>query len=188
MARTHGARPIHPPPQTPEIRPDMQAAKEKAGVAEADMKFATYLTFKLDLIKTEMISRANAVYKPACGLDVRSLRVLRIICDAPGVTATVVKEQTLIEKTLLSKLMADLIERKLVRRTIHPGDARHFQLWPTAAGKRTRATSDEIGRTLEAQMLSVLDADEHAALDRIVNKLVESFRSSALGDEAKPSE
>lgn len=163
----------------------MPATKEKGRVADADMKFAYFLTFKLDLIKTEMISRANAVYKPACGLDVRSLRVLRIICDAPGITATAVKEQTLIEKTLLSKLMADLIGRKLVRRTIHPDDARHFQLWPTAVGKRTRATSDELGRHLEADMLSVLSPEEHAALDRIVNKLVESFRASAQRDDAK---
>ncbi|WP_238812720.1 MarR family winged helix-turn-helix transcriptional regulator [Paraburkholderia sp. SG-MS1] len=125
-----------------------------------------------------MISRANAVYKPASGFDVRSLRVLRIICDAPGITATAVRKQTVIEKTLLSKLLADLIERKQVRRTIHPDDARHFQLWPTTAGKRTRAASDELGRTLEAELLSVSSDDEHAALDRIVDKLVDAFRAS----------
>ena len=153
--------------------------KTKTDMTEKD--FAYFLTFKLDLIKSEMISRANAVYRPACGLDVRSLRVLRIICDAPGVTATALKEQTLIEKTLLSKLMAELIERKLVRRTIHPDDARHFQLWPTAAGKRTRATSDELGHAMESEMLAVLSSDERAQLNRIVDKLVDAFRSSTKG-------
>jgi MarR family transcriptional regulator, temperature-dependent positive regulator of motility len=165
----------------------MSPAKPKTSVVTEDMKFAHFLTFKLDLIKTEMISRANAVYKPACGLDVRSLRVLRIICDAPGITATAVKEQTLIEKTLLSKVMADLIERKQVRRTIHPDDARHFQLWPTPAGKRTRAASDELGQALEAELLAVLSHDEHAALDHIVDKLVDAFRASALREGTKSS-
>jgi DNA-binding MarR family transcriptional regulator len=165
----------------------MSPAKHNTTAVTEDMKFAHFLTFKLDLIKTEMISRANAVYKPACGLDVRALRVLRIICDAPGITATAVKEQTLIEKTLLSKVMADLIERKQVRRTIHPDDARHFQLWPTPAGKRTRAASDELGQALEAELLSVLSDDEHAALDHIVDKLVDAFRASAQREGAKSS-
>ncbi|WP_233835924.1 MarR family winged helix-turn-helix transcriptional regulator [Paraburkholderia sp. ZP32-5] len=149
--------------------------------AAGGYELAYFLTFKLDLIKSEMISRANAAYRPAFGLDVRSLRVLRIICDAAGITATELKEQTLIEKTLLSKLVADLIERKLVRRSIHPDDARHFQLWPTAAGKRVRAASDELGQSLETEMLSMLSAGERGELNRIVDKLVEVFRKTGRG-------
>ncbi|VXC96413.1 MarR family transcriptional regulator [Burkholderia sp. 8Y] len=143
-----------------------------------------YLTFKLDLIKSEMISRANAGYRPTFGLDVRSLRVLRAICDRPGITASALKEQTLIEKTLLSKLLADLIDRKLVRRSIHPDDARHFQLWPTAAGKRMRESSDELGQSMEAEMLSILTADERRQLNSIVDKLVDGFRRAAKGPPA----
>lgn len=135
-----------------------------------------FLTFKLDLVKSEMISRANASYRSAVGLDVRSLRVLRVICDTEGITATALSEQTLIEKTLLSKLIADLIERKLVRRSIHPDDARQFQLSPTAAGKRLRVTADEHGQSLETEMLSMLSAQERGELNRIVDKLVEAFR------------
>jgi DNA-binding MarR family transcriptional regulator len=158
----------------------VQDPAEENGAA-AGYERAYFLTFKLDLIKSEMISRANAAYRPALGLDVRSLRVLRIICDAAGITATELKEQTLIEKTLLSKLVADLIERKLVRRSIHPDDARHFQLWPTAAGKRVRIASDELGQSLETEMLSMLSADERGELNRIVDKLVDVFRKSGRG-------
>lgn len=151
------------------------SAQSKAPVSK-EAKFSYFLTFKLDLIKTEMISRANAVYRPACGLDVRSLRVLRLICDAPGITTTALKELTLIEKTMLSKLLADLIERKLVRRTIHPDDARHFQLWPTDAGRETRVASDTLGQSLETEMLSMLSAEEREQLNHIADKLVSAFR------------
>lgn len=143
-----------------------------------DGGMAYYLTFKLDLIKSEMISRANAEYRPAFGLDVRSLRVLRVICDAPGITASALKGQTLIEKTLLSKLIADLIQRKLVRRSIHPDDARHFQLSPTAAGKRLRVSSDELGQSMETEMLSMLSAEERGQLNSIVDKLVDAFQKA----------
>ncbi|MFP3553298.1 MarR family winged helix-turn-helix transcriptional regulator [Paraburkholderia sp. SIMBA_049] len=165
----------------------MSSVKRKGDVASHHAKSAYFLTFKLDLIKTEMIRRANGVYRPACGLDVRSLRVLRIVCDTPGITTTALKEQTLIEKTLLSKLLSDLIDRKLVRRTIHPDDARHFQLWATAAGEKTRVASDELGQSLEAEMLSMLSQDERDELNRIVDKLVDVFRRSASGEDAKPA-
>ncbi|WP_454829925.1 MarR family winged helix-turn-helix transcriptional regulator [Paraburkholderia xenovorans] len=144
-----------------------------------DSMFDQFLTFKLDLIKSEMINQANVAYRSAYDLDVRMLRVLRLICDEPGITATSVSGQTLIEKTLLSKLLAALIERKLIRRTIHPEDARHFELWPTAAGTRVRKDSNELGMKLEQDMLSALSSLEREQLDRITDKLVEAFRRSA---------
>jgi MarR family transcriptional regulator, temperature-dependent positive regulator of motility len=169
------------------MRAGTPSTTRKTNVASTEARSAYFLTFKLDLIKTEMISRANSVYRPAYGLDVRSLRVLRIVCDTPGITATGLKEQTLIEKTLLSKLMADLIERKLVRRTIHPDDARHFQLWATAVGERTRTASDELGQSLETEMLSMLSSDEREELNRIVDKLVTALRKSATDEDGKRS-
>lgn len=159
----------------------MPVIKPNSGAKENQADFTSYLTFRLDLLKTEMIRRANVVYRREIGLDVRLLRVLRAICDAPGRTSTEVRELTLIEKTLLSKLVADLIERKLVRRTIHPEDARHYQLWPTASGTRIRAASDRIGQSMEQQMLSALSAAERSELERILGKLANGLRATAQG-------
>jgi DNA-binding MarR family transcriptional regulator len=165
------------------------AARRGAAQSEncEDPMFDQFLTFKLDLIKSEMISRANVTYKSAYGLDVRLLRVLRLICDEPGITATSVGVQTLIEKTVLSKLLAVLIERKLIRRTIHPEDARHFELWPTAAGTRVRRDSNELGMQLEHDMLSTLSSREREQLNRIADKLVEAFRRSAVAEGTEDS-
>src|SRR3546814_17972671 len=95
-----------------------------------------------------MLRRANLVYRRELGLDVRTLRLLRAVCDAPGVTAKGLQELTLIEKTILSKVLAELIDLKLVRRSIHPDDARHHQLWTPPRGKSVRAASDKIGHTM----------------------------------------
>lgn len=141
--------------------------------------FDQFFTFKLDLIKSEMISQANGAYKSGYDLDVRLLRVLRLICHEPGITATSVSGQTLIEKTLLSKLLAALIERNLIRRTIHAEDARLFELWPTAARARVFKDSNVLGMKLEHDMLSALSLREREQLDRITDKLVEAFRHAA---------
>ncbi|NEX62520.1 MarR family winged helix-turn-helix transcriptional regulator [Noviherbaspirillum galbum] len=149
--------------------------------------FTSYLTFKLDLLKTEMNRRANLIYRQEFGLDVRLLRVLRAICDLPGRTASEVRDLTLIEKTLLSKMMAELIEKKLVRRTIHPDDARHYQLWPTASGTRVRIASDKIGHAMEQEMLAVLSAPERNALELILGKLVDGLSSASSAQSQKKS-
>lgn len=157
----------------------MATTKSSTAEKRKDVNFASYLTFRLDLLKTEMIRGANIVYRRKLGLDVRSLRVLRAICDAPGTTWTAVQERTLLEKTVLSKIVADLIRRKFVRRTIHPKDARHYQLWPTASGMRARVTSDELGQAMEEHMLSGLTAGERKEFHRIIDKLVTELRSGA---------
>lgn len=162
----------------------MASSKSKAGNTGAGTEFSSYLTFKLDLVKTEMIRHANVIYKQEFDLDVRSLRVLRVICDTPGTTATDVRFLTLVEKTLLSKVLAELIERNLIRRTIHPDDARHHQLWPTAGGTRVRAASDDLGHAIETEMLSVLSPGECDVLNRIVDKLAERFRMIAQDERA----
>lgn len=138
-------------------------------------EFASYLTFKLDLVKSAMLRHANQVYRRELGLDVRSLRLLRAVCDTPGVTSTGLRELTLVEKTLLSKDLAELVGLKLIRRSIHPGDARHHQLWATTRGKQVRAASDDLGHAMEAVMLSVLSPEEHADLDRLLGKLSQKF-------------
>ncbi|WP_310630539.1 helix-turn-helix domain-containing protein, partial [Paraburkholderia sp.] len=74
-------------------------------------QYSDFLTFRLDLTSALLSERANAVYRERWGLDVRALRVLRIVCAEPGVTPKAVSQRALIEKTLLSKTLAELESR-----------------------------------------------------------------------------
>src|SRR3546814_20975359 len=99
-------------------------AKTTIEVKQRSSDFADYLTFRLDLVKSEMLRRANLVYRRELGLEVRTLRLLRAVCDAPGVTAKGLQELTLIEKTILSKVLAEMIAMTLVRGAIHTHEGR----------------------------------------------------------------
>ena len=57
------------------------------------------------------MERANAVYRERWDLDVRAMRVLRIIRAEPGITPKAVSQRALIEKTLLSKMLGELESR-----------------------------------------------------------------------------
>lgn len=158
-------------------------SKSQVSISE-EAKAAYYLTFKLDLIKTELIRRADAIYRPTCRLDVRSLRVLRLICDLPGVTSTRLRTLTLIEKTTLSKLLSVLSERSFIHRTADPDDSRYLKLWPTDSGHRVRAESDKLARAMEVEMLWMLSAKERVKLNLLIDKVLDSLCLAAPPDES----
>jgi len=157
--------------------------------AQAQAPFTHYLTFKLDQVKSAMLHPANEMYRREFGLDVRALRLLRAICDVPGVTATRLHELTLVEKTLLSKDLKMLTERRLVRRAISPEDARQYRLHATARGRKVRDASDTLGRAMEEALLASLAPEEHAQLDDLLGKLLLAFREKGgQPDDVAPAQ
>ncbi|WP_276808222.1 MarR family winged helix-turn-helix transcriptional regulator [Castellaniella defragrans] len=175
-----------PAPRPPAGAPPAPAPGPAASPAGPDPQarapFSHYLTFKLDLVKSAMLRPANEAYRREFGLDVRALRLLRAICDIPGVTATRLHELTLVEKTLLSKDLKTLIERRLVRRSISPEDARQYRLQATAQGRKIRAASDTLGHAMENVLLAALTPEEHAQLDLLLDKLLWKFQEEGGRD------
>ena len=96
----------------------MSAAPPSADSAPPDTVSADkrYLTYKLDLIKTLATKAADAYYVEASGMRVRELRLLRLVHDTPGVAATELRHRLVLDKTLLSKNLADLEKRGLIER------------------------------------------------------------------------
>lgn len=139
--------------------------------------YADFLTFRLDQTSALLVERANALYRERWGLDVRSLRVLRLVCSEPGVTPKAISQRTLIEKTLLSKTLAALASRGLIERRAHACDGRQFALHPTTEGRRIARASHKAGLKLEAELCASLAPSERATLGRLLARL-----SNALVD------
>jgi len=143
-------------------------------------KLETYFTYKLDLIKSEAVRQVNELYRKDLGLVVRDLRVLRQIGDAPGISVSALQAATFIEKTVLSKVVARLIELGLVERAISPRDARAFELTLTAKGRKVRERADRIGAAHEQEvMFGDFSQEELDMLDGLLDKLMQSLRRSS---------
>jgi len=133
--------------------------------------YSDFLTFKLDLTSSLLIDRANVVYREHWNLDVRALRVLRLVCAEPDITPKQVSQRALIEKTLLSKVLAELDTRGLIGRTAHPSDGRSVALRATSAGLKIGRASEALGSALEAELAKTLSASERKTLERLLDKL-----------------
>lgn len=133
--------------------------------------YSDFLTFRLDLTSALLIERANAVYRERWSLDVRALRVLRLVCAEPDITPKKVSQRTLVEKTLLSKVLAALQTRGLISRSMHPSDCRSIALRATPDGLEIAQASEALGLALERDLVKVLTASERKTLEQLLQKL-----------------
>jgi DNA-binding MarR family transcriptional regulator len=132
-----------------------------------------YLTYRLDVLSTGAIRMANEVYAARCGLEVRELRVLRLIDDNPGITFSDLIEETRFERSLASRLLNALLREGLVERENSATDARVFHLRTTAAGRERRRLATRIGEKLETQLLRPLSESQRAALFETIELLTD---------------
>ena len=121
------------------------------------------------------MERANAVYRARWDLDVRALRVLRIIRAEPGITPKAVSQLALIEKTLLSKTLGELESRGLIRRGKRTADRRSVTLHVTSEGAKVANASERAGSKLESELAAVLTDQERQTLDQLLDKLAQSL-------------
>jgi len=154
-------------------------AGQAAGARVSSGQYSDFLTFRLDLTSALLSERANAVYRERWGLDVRALRVLRIVCAEPGVTPKAVSQRALIEKTLLSKTLAELESRGLIGRDTHADDRRSVALHGTPQGQKVAKASAKAGAALEAELAVALTDAERKTLDRLLGKLADSLLDGA---------
>jgi DNA-binding MarR family transcriptional regulator len=137
--------------------------------------YAGFLTFKLDMTSALLVDRANEIYRSRWGLDVRALRVLRLIVSCPGVTPKVISTRAFIEKTLLSKTLGLLESRRLITRRTHSGDRRSVALEATPDGRNIAGRSAKVGAALETKLLAALTETQRNTLDDILAVLANSL-------------
>ena len=134
-----------------------------------------YLTYKLDLLKTLATKAIDPHYQVLAGMRVRELRLLRLLHDQPGIAATELRQQLVLDKTLLSKNLADLDRRGLIERRPHERDNRLQCLHLSAEGQRVWAACEQLGRQVEADIFADLSPEEweqlHARLNRAIASL-----------------
>jgi DNA-binding MarR family transcriptional regulator len=152
---------------TPKAKPKAgPKARPKAGPER-------YLTYRLDVLSTGAIRIANEAYVASCGLEVRELRILRLIDDNPGITFSDLTEQTRFERSLASRLLNGLLRDGLVERENSATDARVFHLRTTEAGRERRHLAARIGQKLEAHLLRPLSEQQRTGLLETIELLTD---------------
>lgn len=119
----------------------------------------------------------------------RVLGILLAIQGHSGITQTEAGRTLRIDRTTMSQLVNELVERKLVNRVVATDDRRNQQLTLTAQGARTLHRAAAVATAVEDDVMAGLTASERAALKTalvVVLATADENRSAALNRLSVP--
>jgi DNA-binding MarR family transcriptional regulator len=138
---------------------------------EEAFRLAGFLPYRLS-VASNRVSRAFAQrYSAEFRISIPEWRVMAVLGETAGVSSFAVCEATAMDKAKVSRAVAALLAKSLVRKAADPQDQRLLRLSLTAKGRRVYAAIVPRARQIEAELTAGLSASERAQLDRLLDKL-----------------
>lgn len=134
------------------------------------MELGTYLPYLVNRVGQRFISDITPVLSEA-GVDIQSWRVLIALYQRGAQPVGALSDLTSINFSTLSRVLARMEKKDLVRRHRGAEDARSFTIDLTAAGRRVTETILPRAAALEAKATGDFSEAELAMLRQLLGKL-----------------
>lgn len=132
-----------------------------------------YVNIRIEQVARRAREAADRVYRREFGIDILHIRILRIVAEVPGQSVNWAVNESNLDRTLVSRMITNLVKLKLLERTISPSDARQFLLSTTPTGNDLVDRANVLGDALNRDLLSVLDPQELVTFEACLAKLAE---------------
>jgi DNA-binding MarR family transcriptional regulator len=137
----------------------------------ASFELARFLPYRLSVV-TERISRLVArTYAERFGLSVAEWRVIAHLGYSTRLSPLAVAERTAMDKVKVSRALATLTARRLVRREANPHDGRGAILTLTPSGRSVYERIVPSALAMERTILDALEPTEVARLTDLLDRL-----------------
>ena len=143
--------------------------------AHARLELDRFLPYRLSVLSNRVSQAIATAYGERFGIGITEWRVIAVLGLQPGLSANQVAERTAMDKVAVSRAVAKLLERGLLQRDTHGDDRRRSVLELSEAGYRVYDEVVPLAQGFERDLLSVLDQDERAMLDRLLTKLSKKY-------------
>lgn len=150
-------------------------AKRKSAPATAEhapLQLEHFLPYRLSILSNTVSQAIADDYQSRFNISVTEWRVMAVLARYEGLSAREVAERTAMDKVAVSRALARLVAAGRVDRTTHDADKRRSVLSLTDAGWAVHDEVAPMARMRERELLAKLDAEEHAWLTRILDKLL----------------
>lgn len=137
----------------------------------ARLRLAEFLPYRLSVLSNTISSAIAARYQSAFGLTIWQWRVMAVIGETPGLTASQVTARTAMDKVAVSRAVAGLEEVGRLIRQRDESDGRAARLHLTPEGEAIYARIVPIAQSSEHDLLAGLSEAERAELTRLLDKL-----------------
>ena len=146
-------------------------------VEAQDFALETFLPYRLSLLSNTISEGLATAYRDVHGLSLTEWRVVAILGRFPDLTATNIMARGAMDKVPVSRAVARLEERGLVRRKADSEDRRRLTLRLTPRGVKLFNAVVPEALAYERLLLSALGKEETAQLDTLLDKLLASARA-----------
>lgn len=137
------------------------------------LDLARFLPYRLSVLSNTVSQAIAADYEARFGLSVTQWRAMAILGRHDGLAARDVASRAAMDKVAVSRAVAALVEKGLVRRDTSPEDKRESRLQLTTAGLRIHDQIVPLALEHERQLLQRLTPEQRKWLMRILDALQE---------------
>lgn len=163
------------PPEDAPIEPTPAAADHPHAVLELER----FLPYRLSVLSNRVSQTIAHLYDQRFGLAITEWRIMAVLGRFSGLSAGEVAERTAMDKVAVSRAVARLLERGLIKRDTHGDDRRRSVLALSEVGY---GVYDEVApMTLECErrLLSGLSPEERQLLGGLIDKLSDGVEHMA---------
>ena len=156
--------------------PNADPTAPPAPPTHARLALERFLPYRLSVLSNRVSQSIARAYADRFSISITEWRVIAVLGRPPGLPANGVAERTAMDKVAVSRAVARLLERNLIRRETDGEDRRRSVLDLSDAGYAIYDEVVPVARACERTLMSHLDAEEAEQLDRLLAKLEHGMR------------
>jgi DNA-binding MarR family transcriptional regulator len=137
----------------------------------AQLELENFLPYRLSVLSNRVSQTIADIYQKRFGLAITEWRVMAVLGRFTDLSANEVAERTAMDKVAVSRAVARLLERSLIKREIHSDDRRRSVLALSEVGYSVYDEIAPMALACEQRLVATLDEEEKAVLDRLLHKL-----------------
>jgi DNA-binding MarR family transcriptional regulator len=146
------------------------------GKTRAALHLPDFLPFRLNRLATAVSLHLSGIYRDRFGLQIPEWRVLVTVGPGRDCTAQRIVASTRMHKTRVSRAVAGLTKRGLLKRRSGGGDGREMQLRLTPAGRRLYAALVPLALERERDLMACLTAAQRRGMVDGIARLERSLQ------------
>ena len=141
------------------------------------LQLERYLPYRLSILSNRISALISEIYSDKFALSITEWRIMAVLGEYPDVSADEVSLKTQIEKSILSRAINKLVQRKLLQREFDPLDRRRSMLRLTATGLSVYDEVVPVSYDYEKPLVSRFTDAEREQFSEFIDRLYQHAES-----------
>jgi DNA-binding MarR family transcriptional regulator len=136
-----------------------------------NLRLPAFLPYRLSVLSNTVSGNIAALYVRKFGLSLWQWRVMAVVGESAGISATEIGKRTAMDKVAVSRAVSGLIELGYLARRASERDARKSSLTLSHDGLAIYQKIVPLALEAERNLIADLTDDEQTVLENLLNKL-----------------